>query len=72
MKAAGVPWLMSYLREETSPLVAAENAKRDTRRYAKRQFTWINRQFPFWARIPAIELEQRKRVISALFAELDD
>ena len=72
MKAAGMPWLMSYLRGETSPLIAAENAKRDTRRYAKRQFTWISRQFPFWARVPVTAAEQRKRVISALFAELDD
>jgi tRNA dimethylallyltransferase len=50
---------------------AAENAKRDTRRYAKRQFTWIGRQFPFWTRIPSPEISDRLRVIFALYREID-
>lgn len=71
MKAHGIPWLLAYLRGELSAQAAAENAKRDTRRYAKRQFTWIGRQFPFWARVPSMSLDGRMRVILALYRELD-
>lgn len=70
MKAHGIPWLLAYLRGELSAQKAAENAKRDTRRYAKRQFTWIGRQFPFWPRVPSMSLDDRLRVIFALFREL--
>lgn len=71
MKAHGMPWLLSYLRGEISADTAAEYAKRDTRRYAKRQFTWISHQFPFWPRIPSMELDVRSKVIHALFKEID-
>lgn len=71
MKAHGIPWLLAYLRGEMSAEAAAENAKRDTRRYAKRQFTWIGRQFPSWPRIPSMLLEDRLRVIHALYKEVD-
>ncbi|MEL7042735.1 MAG: tRNA (adenosine(37)-N6)-dimethylallyltransferase MiaA [Pseudomonadota bacterium] len=71
MKAHGIPWLLAYLRGDLSAQMAAENAKRDTRRYAKRQFTWIGRQFPFWPRIPSLKLEDRLRVIHALYKEVD-
>ncbi|MEO9969669.1 MAG: tRNA (adenosine(37)-N6)-dimethylallyltransferase MiaA [Hyphomonadaceae bacterium] len=71
MKAHGMPWLAAYLRGDMSAEDAAENAKRDTRRYAKRQFTWIGRQFPFWPRIPSEDLEKRTKVIFALYRELD-
>jgi len=70
MKAHGIPWLLAYLRGELSAQAAAESAKRDTRRYAKRQFTWIGRQFPFWPRIPSMSLDDRMRVIFALYREL--
>ena len=71
MKAHGIPWLIAYLKGEMSAENAAENAKRDTRRYAKRQFTWIGRQFPFWPRVPSLSLEDRMRVILALYKEVD-
>ena len=71
MKAHGMPWLAAFARGEISAEFAAENAKRDTRRYAKRQFTWIGRQFPFWPRIPGTELNDRMRVILALYREID-
>ena len=71
MKAHGMPWLAAFVRGEISAEEAAENAKRDTRRYAKRQFTWIGRQFPFWPRIPSPELPDRMRVIFALYREID-
>ena len=71
MKAHGVPGLIAYLKGEMSAEAAAENAKRDTRRYAKRQFTWIGRQLPFWPRIPSMVLDDRIRVILSLYREVD-
>lgn len=71
MKAHGMPWIAAFVRGEISAEEAAENAKRDTRRYAKRQFTWIGRQFPFWPRIPSPEIGDRLRVIFALYREID-
>ncbi|MEM1035285.1 MAG: tRNA (adenosine(37)-N6)-dimethylallyltransferase MiaA [Pseudomonadota bacterium] len=71
MKAHGVPGLIAYLKGDMSAEAAAENAKRDTRRYAKRQFTWIGRQFPFWPRVPSVDLDDRLRVILSLYREVD-
>jgi tRNA dimethylallyltransferase len=48
MKAHGVPWLLRHLRGEISVDEAAEGAKRDTRRYTKRQLTWFRNQLPDW------------------------
>ena len=70
MKAHGMPWLAAFVRGDISAEEAAENAQRDTRRYAKRQFTWIGRQFPFWPRIPGMDLAERRRVITALYKEV--
>lgn len=71
MKAHGIPCLIAYLKGELSPEAAAESAKRDTRRYAKRQFTWIGRQLPFWPRVPSMSLDDRMRVILSLYREVD-
>jgi tRNA dimethylallyltransferase len=46
MKAHGVPWLIKYLNGEMSLDAAAEQGKRDTRQYAKRQETWFRNQLP--------------------------
>jgi tRNA dimethylallyltransferase len=51
MKAHGAPALMAHLRGELSLADAAEVGKRDTRRYAKRQFTWIANQMRDWPRL---------------------
>jgi tRNA dimethylallyltransferase len=48
MKAHGVPWLMRHLNGEISLEEAAEGARNDTRRYTKRQFTWVRHQLPDW------------------------
>jgi tRNA dimethylallyltransferase len=48
MRAHGVPWLIAHLRGEMSLEEAATGAKSDTRRYAKRQFTWFRNQMPGW------------------------
>jgi tRNA dimethylallyltransferase len=59
MKAHGAPALMAHLRGELSLVAAAEIAKRDTRRYAKRQFTWIAGQMAEWELVGEVELNQR-------------
>jgi tRNA dimethylallyltransferase len=49
MRAHGVPWLMRHLAGEIGLDEAAQEAKADTRRYAKRQFTWFRHQMPGFA-----------------------
>ena len=46
MRAHGAPHLMAHLRGELSLDAAAALAVRDTRAYAKRQFTWARHQLP--------------------------
>jgi tRNA dimethylallyltransferase len=46
MKAHGVPWLIRHLNGEIALADAVEQAKRDTRRYTKRQATWFRNQLP--------------------------
>jgi tRNA dimethylallyltransferase len=48
MKAHGVPWLIRHLAGEMTIEAAAEEAKKDTRHYAKRQFTWFRHQLGDW------------------------
>jgi tRNA dimethylallyltransferase len=52
MKAHGVPWLIQHLAGEIGIEEAAAGAKADTRRYAKRQFTWFRNQLPDWPWAP--------------------
>lgn len=44
MKALGVRPLLSHLRDEVDLAEAARLSKRDSRRYAKRQLTWLRHQ----------------------------
>lgn len=48
MRAHGVPGLLAYLRGEISLDEAIVKGQGDTRRYAKRQFTWFRHQLPDW------------------------
>jgi tRNA dimethylallyltransferase len=48
MKAHGVPWLLRHLRGEIALDEAVDGAKRDTRRYTKRQLTWFRNQMTDW------------------------
>lgn len=48
MRAHGVPGLLGYLRGEMSLDEAIAKGQGDTRRYAKRQFTWFRHQLPDW------------------------
>ena len=46
MRAHGAPHLIAHLAGGLPLIVAAERARNDTRRYAKRQFTWARHQMP--------------------------
>lgn len=59
MKAHGVPWLIRSLKGEIDLATAAEEGKRDTRRYTKRQATWFRHQLPDWTWVaPDMALEE--------------
>ncbi len=66
MKAHGAPALMAHLRGECTLAEAADIGKRDTRHYAKRQFTWMANQMPDWAAIAAEDLETRVANVLAI------
>lgn len=69
MKAHGAPALMAHLRGELSLVEAAEIGKRDTRRYAKRQFTWIAGQMPDWPRVGDPSLDARMAAALTMLGE---
>jgi tRNA dimethylallyltransferase len=65
MKAHGVPWLMRYLRGEMPLDQAAQQAKAETKRYTKRQFTWFRNQLPDWPWVtPANALDQLQAALA--------
>jgi tRNA dimethylallyltransferase len=51
MKAVGVREFAAYLRGETMLPEAIDLARQETRRYAKRQLTWLRNQTPQWPRL---------------------
>jgi tRNA dimethylallyltransferase len=59
MKAHGMPWLGAYLRGEMTLADAAILGRRDTRHYAKRQFTWIGNQMKDWIQVEEVPIERR-------------
>lgn len=63
MTAHGVPHLMAALRGEINLATAATLAKRDTRHYAKRQFTWIRRNMQSWRHVSTQEMQSIGREI---------
>ena len=65
MRALGVPSLISMIKGETSAEVAIEDAKTQTRRFAKRQLTWFRNQFSDWERLPAQLSESQYRKLFA-------
>jgi tRNA dimethylallyltransferase len=64
MRAHGVPGLLAHLRGETSLAQAIARGQADTRRYAKRQFTWFRHQMPGWSWVAPEE--GRAAVLAAL------
>jgi tRNA dimethylallyltransferase len=55
MKALGVAPFAAHLRGERSLAEALDQARQDTRRYAKRQLTWFRHQTPDWPRFETVE-----------------
>ncbi len=68
MRAHGMPGFCDYFEGRMSLSDTTERCKRDTRRYAKRQMTWIAHQFTLWPRIPSESGDLRTRVISDIWA----
>jgi len=56
MKAHGVPWLIRHLAGDMALDIAVAEAKKDTRHYAKRQFTWFRHQLADWPRVDPAEI----------------
>jgi tRNA dimethylallyltransferase len=71
MRAHGMPGFCAFFEGGASLEEAIDRCRRDTRRYAKRQMTWITHQFTRWPRIPSQSTDTRVKVISALVAEID-
>lgn len=69
MRAHGMPGFCDFFETRASLADAVERCKRDTRRYAKRQMTWINHQFTLWTRIPSQDPAVRARVITDMWVE---
>jgi tRNA dimethylallyltransferase len=66
MKAVGVREFAAYLRGEISLDQALTAAQQETRRYAKRQTTWMRGQMADWRRIDAVDPDSQWRQFIAL------
>ena len=71
MKALGVPPLMAHLRGELSREDAVDTAKRDSRRYAKRQLTWFRNQTASWPRITSLDPARARDALAAILDKGD-
>ncbi len=69
MKALGVPQLGAFLAGECSLEAAVAAAKTATRRYAKRQMTWIKTQMISWNIISAQDSERLTEKIFTIIRE---
>lgn len=66
MKAVGFREFAAHLRGETTLEAALAAARQETRRYAKRQATWMRGQMADWPRIGEIDPEAQWRQFLAL------
>jgi tRNA dimethylallyltransferase len=66
MKAVGFREFAAHLRGETSLAQALAAAQQETRRYAKRQTTWMRGQMSDWPRLTEIDVEDQWRQFLAL------
>ena len=71
MKALGVPPLIAHLRGELSREEAVDTAKRDSRRYAKRQLTWFRNQTASWPRITSLDPARARDALAAILDKGD-
>jgi tRNA dimethylallyltransferase len=66
MKAVGVREFAAYLRGDAGLPAAVAAAQQETRRYAKRQLTWMRGQMGDWPRVTASDPEDQWRQFLAL------
>jgi tRNA dimethylallyltransferase len=66
MKAVGVREFAAHVRGEATLAEAVAGAQQETRRYAKRQMTWMRGQMADWARIGSPAPEDQWRQFLAL------
>ena len=66
MKAVGVREFAAHVRGETSREAAIAAAQRETRRYAKRQLTWMRGQMTGWPRLTEADADPQWRQFIAL------
>jgi tRNA dimethylallyltransferase len=59
MKALGVAPFAAHVRGELSLADSLAQAKTDTRRYAKRQVTWLRHQAVDWPRVEAASVDEQ-------------
>ena len=70
MKAVGLRELAAHLGGELSLADAIAAAQQETRRYAKRQLTWLRNQTPDWPRITTTDSDDQWRQFIASFGDL--
>jgi tRNA dimethylallyltransferase len=70
MRAHGMPGFAAHFSGGLALEEAIERCKRDTRRYAKRQMTWIAHQFTLWPRVPSQDNDVRAKVIAAMWNDV--
>lgn len=66
MKAVGVREFAAHLAGETTLAAALAAAQQETRRYAKRQMTWMRGQMADWPRVSGLESDDQWRQFLAL------
>jgi tRNA dimethylallyltransferase len=66
MKAVGVREIIDLIEGRATRAEALERAQRETRRYAKRQLTWLRHQTPEWPRIAATDPDGQWALLTAL------
>lgn len=66
MKAVGLREFAAHLRGETALPAALAAAQQETRRYAKRQTTWMRGQMSDWPRLAGLDADDQWRQFLAL------
>ena len=70
MKSVGLRPFLDCARNKVSRPEAIALAKRDTRRYAKRQFTWFSNQHRAWPRIDSLCNDSQLNELMAIFSSM--
>jgi len=69
MKAVGVCQITLHLEGRLSRAEALARSQMETRRYAKRQLTWLRNQTPEWPRIEATEPDAQWAALTAMWLD---